>query len=108
MGIIDGFDPALWQAAQGVGEVPAPGGTFCMLAGSSCTIWDFPSKHGVGVAEIVHEMAPDAEFVSVPDPPAAPAAAGVPVASPVPSNDPPPPLGMIANPTDSPDPAVYK
>jgi hypothetical protein len=61
IGIIDGFDIATWNGAMAAGEVPAPTGTFCRVDGQSCDIWAEESPHGVAVAEVIHEMAPDAE-----------------------------------------------
>jgi subtilisin family serine protease len=62
IGVIDGFDQGAWNAAQGVGEVPSPTGTFCRYFGQSCSIWEAESLHGVGVSEIIHEMAPGAQL----------------------------------------------
>jgi hypothetical protein len=62
IGIVDFFDGAAWSAAQSAGEVPPPAGTICRSNGSSCNIYGFGSPHGVAVAEIVHEMAPDAQI----------------------------------------------
>ena len=62
VGIVDAFDDALWDAAQAVGELPAPAGTFCRWGGAACDLWTSSSAHGQGVAEIVHDMAPDAEI----------------------------------------------
>lgn len=60
VGIVDLFDGAAWQAAQDAGELPPVAGTFCRNAGAACNVWASGSKHGEGVAEIVHEMAPRA------------------------------------------------
>ena len=60
VGIIDTFDGDLWDLAQAAGEVPEPAGTFCREAGGPCSVFEYGSEHGVAVAEIVHEMAPDA------------------------------------------------
>lgn len=63
IGVLDLFDQRAWAAAQAVDEVPAPGGTFCRVAGSSdCTVWDAEEVHGVAVAEVLADMAPDAEL----------------------------------------------
>lgn len=64
VGIIDLFDGTLWSNAQAAGEVPAPAGTFCQVAGSACDIWTIlpGSQHGEAVGEIVHEMAPSAQL----------------------------------------------
>jgi hypothetical protein len=61
VGIIDFFDQSAWNAAQAAGELPLPAGTFCRINGSSCSIWASAEDHGEGVAEIIHEMAPDAQ-----------------------------------------------
>ena len=62
VGIVDFFDDTAWNAAQAAGEVPVPAGTFCRQAGSDCDLWTALSDHGEGVAEIVHEMAPEAQI----------------------------------------------
>lgn len=62
IGIIDSFTPAAWAAAQAAGEVPAPSGQFCRLFGFSCNVLDTGDDHGVGVAEIISDLAPDAEL----------------------------------------------
>lgn len=67
IGIIDGFDQTLWNAAQSAGEVPSPSGTLCRFIGVTLEFWFCNSgilgtSHGVGVAEIIHEMAPDAQL----------------------------------------------
>ncbi len=63
VGIVDFFDDTQWNAAQGAGELPVPAGTFCRVNGVNCDIWNVsPSSHGEGVAEIIHEMAPDAQI----------------------------------------------
>ena len=62
VGIVDFFDDTAWNAAQAAGEVPVPAGTFCRQAGSPCDLWTALSDHGEGVAEIVHEMAPNAQI----------------------------------------------
>jgi hypothetical protein len=64
--IIDHFDGVLWSSAAAAGEVPAPSGTYCRSFGMACNIYGSTgSKHGVGVAEIVHEMAPGADLYLV-------------------------------------------
>ncbi|MDH3396724.1 MAG: S8 family serine peptidase [Acidimicrobiia bacterium] len=62
IGIIDDFDPTVWNEAQTNGDVPAPAGTVCVEAGFSCNLWAVTpgETHGVAIAEIVHEMAPGA------------------------------------------------
>lgn len=65
IGIIDYFNGTDWGAARNAGEVPAPAGpSFCRLGGTGCgnTFWSMNSKHGVGVAEIIHEMVPGADL----------------------------------------------
>ncbi len=62
VGIIDGFHQNTWNAAVASGDLPGPpAGTFCRDTGATCNIWT-TVKHGVGVAEIVHEMAPGAQL----------------------------------------------
>jgi len=64
VGIVDFFDQGAWDAALASGDVPAPAGTFCQESGVDCSATMFATgdKHGVAVAEIVHEMAPDAQI----------------------------------------------
>ena len=62
VGIVDFFDDTAWNAAQAAGEVPVPAGTFCRQAGSDCDLWTALADHGEGVAEIIHEMAPEAQI----------------------------------------------
>lgn len=64
IGIIDFFGGAEWTASQTAGEVPVPAGTFCRISGADCNIFAVSpgERHGVGVAEIVHEMAPAAKI----------------------------------------------
>jgi subtilisin family serine protease len=62
IGIIDGFNLAKWQNAMANGEIAGmPAGTFCRQAGADCsgTFWG-GGDHGVGVAEVVSDMAPGA------------------------------------------------
>ena len=61
IGIVDAFDGAVWDAAVTAGELPTPAGTFCRASGVSCNIWAGNSRHGEGVGEIIHEMAPQAQ-----------------------------------------------
>ena len=61
IGIIDSFSGASWTAAQNAGELPAPSGTFCMFLGSACDVFG-GVDHGVGVAEVIHELVPDANL----------------------------------------------
>lgn len=60
VGIIDTFSGGAWYRSAGAGDVPTAAETFCRRAGSSCSVWDGGSAHGVAVAEVVHEMAPQA------------------------------------------------
>jgi hypothetical protein len=63
IGLIDFFDGFAWAAAQEDGEVPPVSGTFCRIAGTPCDAFDFIlDQHGNGVAEVVHDMAPDADI----------------------------------------------
>jgi hypothetical protein len=61
VGIIDSFDGGGWATAVASGDLAGnPAGTFCRSSGTSCNIWLGGTKHGVAVAEIVHEVAPSA------------------------------------------------
>jgi subtilisin family serine protease len=63
VGVIDGWGQRELAVAIGAKEVPVPAGTFCVEYGVICNFAaQAPSKHGVGVAEIIHEMAPDAQL----------------------------------------------
>src|SRR5437016_2294487 len=64
VGIVDYFDQAKWNAAQAAGEVPVPAGTFCRSHAADCTstIFSAGAAHGEAVAEVIHEMAPDAQI----------------------------------------------
>jgi hypothetical protein len=63
VGIIDSFGSVYWNAAAAAGEVPTPAGVFCINNGAACDFWSQPqSQHGVGVAEIINEMAPGAQL----------------------------------------------
>jgi len=64
IGIVDGFRGTTWQAAVASGDLPEVDAahTMCQLAGDPCDIWATGIAHGVAVAEIVHEVAPDAEL----------------------------------------------
>ena len=62
VGIVDFFDDTAWNAAQAAGELPVPAGTFCRQGGSDCDLWTALADHGEGVAEIIHEMAPEAQI----------------------------------------------
>ena len=61
VGIVDFFGGAAWAAGEAAGELPSPAGTFCRRNGVPCNVWAF-GNHGLGVAEIVHEMAPGARL----------------------------------------------
>jgi hypothetical protein len=62
VGIIDSFGTTSWNNAQGSGDVPAPAGTVCRSNGATCNVFDAGQNHGVGVAEIIHDMAPGAQL----------------------------------------------
>lgn len=63
VGIIDYFQTSYWNAAIVSGDLTGqPAGTFCLSAGTACTIWGGNGQHGTAVAEIVHEMAPQAQL----------------------------------------------
>jgi hypothetical protein len=63
VGIIDFFNQSKWNAQQATGEVPAAAGTFCLDHGTACVVWDpQESGHGNAVAEIIHDLAPDAQI----------------------------------------------
>ena len=62
VGIVDFFDQAAWSSAENAGEVPSPSGVFCRIGGMACDVWASNATHGEGVAEIIHEMAPDAQI----------------------------------------------
>ena len=66
VGIVDIFNQSVWNSAAGAGEVPTtPAGTFCQFNGAACNVFSFVgsgSQHGVAVAEVIHEQAPDAEI----------------------------------------------
>lgn len=64
VGIIDYFDQSTWRSAQATKDVPAAAGTFCQWGGRSCSVFSSPSpdRHGVAVAEAIHDMAPNAKL----------------------------------------------
>lgn len=62
IGIIDAFSGEKWDAAQAAGELPEPSGQFCRYFGQNCDVFESGVDHGQGVAEIIHEMAPDANL----------------------------------------------
>jgi hypothetical protein len=65
IGIIDVFAKRPYRDAQRAKQVPAAAGTVCFFFGLPCDVFTVSGAkafHGTGVAEIVHEMAPDAEL----------------------------------------------
>jgi hypothetical protein len=66
VGIIDLWNGTVWDAARAAGEVPEPAGVFCRHNGANCDIMqvtdELVGRHGPAVAEIIHEMAPDAQL----------------------------------------------
>ena len=63
IGILDVFGDNDLADAVAAGRLPEPAGTFCLRQGEPCDITSSPSApHGVGVAEIAHATAPDAEI----------------------------------------------
>lgn len=63
VGILDIFGTEELEFAIAQQRVPAPAGAFCQDSGSSCSITlRSGGPHGVAVAEIIHQMAPDAEL----------------------------------------------
>lgn len=63
IGILDVFGAAEFNDARANGRIPAPRGTFCLQAGAACSILvDEQIAHGVGVTEIIHRTAPEAEL----------------------------------------------
>jgi Ca2+-binding RTX toxin-like protein len=63
IGILDTFGDAEFNNARSNGRLPAPRGTFCLRNGTTCPITTGQAiAHGVGVAEIVHRTAPDADL----------------------------------------------
>jgi hypothetical protein len=66
VGIVDVFSRGKYAKAQRAKQVPAPLATVCSFAGQPCDVFTVSGTgqaHGTAVAEIVHEMAPDAELV---------------------------------------------
>ncbi len=63
IGIIDFFNESKWTTQVHADEVPAVSGTFCLAEGAPCSVWD-PGEtgHGNAVAEVIHDLAPDAEI----------------------------------------------
>ena len=63
IGILDIFGQTELEDAIAGGRLPAPSGVFCLDQGNTCSITQSgPAAHGVGVAEIVHRTAPDAQL----------------------------------------------
>ncbi|MGE0879879.1 MAG: S8 family serine peptidase [Acidimicrobiia bacterium] len=66
IGVVDAFYGGAWSASQNAGELVPPAGKFCRLGGANCgdpfLVAPSAATHGVMVAEIVHEMAPDAQL----------------------------------------------
>ncbi|MEZ5218669.1 MAG: hypothetical protein R2715_19265 [Ilumatobacteraceae bacterium] len=72
IGIIDYFNATKWDAAVAAGDLPVPAGTFCRdsvgdgydeCPGGSVFLGDDVEEgHGNAVAEIIHDLAPDAEL----------------------------------------------
>lgn len=65
VGIIDLFSNRAYRKAQRAGEVPPAAGTVCFSFGRACDVFRVTprAKHGTAVAEVVHEMAPQAQLV---------------------------------------------
>ena len=67
IGIVDFFQQTAWDDAATAGEIPvAPAGSFCQYNGAACDVFTSfvgdATLHGEGVAEIIHEQAPDAKL----------------------------------------------
>jgi hypothetical protein len=67
VGIVDFFQQTAWNNAATAGEIPAtPAGTFCQYNGAACNVFTSfagaATLHGEGVAEVIHEQAPDAKL----------------------------------------------
>lgn len=63
IGILDIFGTAELERAVSSGRLSTPAGAFCRSFGASCPITrNDAGPHGVGVAEIVHRTAPDAQL----------------------------------------------
>lgn len=63
VGILDIFGTEELQRAVDDGRLPAPSGAFCRSFGKTCPITSSTAgPHGVGVAEIIHRTAPDAQL----------------------------------------------
>ena len=65
VGIIDSFDQAAWNAAVAAGELnPTRPGPSASRTESRATLWG-GGTHGVNVAEVISDMAPDASYYLV-------------------------------------------
>jgi hypothetical protein len=65
IGIVDLFSRKKYSKAQRRKQVPTPAGTVCFFQGAPCDVFsvsDPHEAHGTAVAEVVHEMAPDAQL----------------------------------------------
>ena len=63
IGIIDLFGEDELQRAIALGRLPSPTGVFCQRAGTPCALTQRNvGPHGVGVSEIIHAAAPEAEL----------------------------------------------
>jgi hypothetical protein len=65
IGIIDVFSGRKYNAARRAKQVPRESGTVCFVDGAPCDVFKVSGRrqaHGTAVAEIVHEMAPDAQL----------------------------------------------
>lgn len=68
IGILDVFGTSELQQAVANNRIPSPAGSFCRRNGRNCSITaSNGGAHGVAVAEIIHQVAPQAElyFASV-------------------------------------------
>jgi hypothetical protein len=73
--VFDYFDRATWNAQLSNGEVPPASGLFCRFEGFDCSpqFWDYENfsvgavfdVHGNAVAEVVHDIAPQAQIYLV-------------------------------------------
>ncbi len=62
IGIIDFFGEPYLSNAISSGDLPRISGSICRFQGTVCNITDPRSAHGVGVAEVIHDLAPEAEL----------------------------------------------
>ncbi len=66
VGIIDTFSGPRWDQLAASGDVPPRPASFCQVGGQACDAWTVAGPdavHGNAVAEVIHEMAPDAQLV---------------------------------------------